>query len=173
MHLSTDTIDLSNAILLPTLDPIDERLNLVVVVPVAFEVIVVDEELELTIVATLLFERLSIVLASKTNSLTDILEVAHAILPEEVVGIVGTSMLESIETTVITITCDCLVDNIPSLDMTLTCFHHSCNPLIHCPDESIVFLFWSQRNSALDLLFYLRPYTDIIEVVCHILSTIL
>lgn len=88
VHLSTDTVDNCFAVRFPTCNPLNQALELLVVVPVAFKVVVVDEELEVGGVASELLE----VLTSKLNG--DANEVvAQIVAPEELligtVGVVG------------------------------------------------------------------------------------
>ena len=46
MHLGTDTIDLCHSVRLPDAYPMDEAPELLVVIPVRFKIIVVDEKPE-------------------------------------------------------------------------------------------------------------------------------
>ena len=76
VHLTTDTINLGHAVSLPTLNPSNQTLGLVVLIPSSLKVIVVDEELHI----------LWTILASQLNGSTNIVDIAQIILPEEALG---------------------------------------------------------------------------------------
>ena len=85
VHLSTDTVDNCFAVRFPTCDPLDQALELLVVVPVAFKVVVVDEELEVGGVASEFLEVLTGKLNGDANEV-----VAQVVAPEELlIGIAG------------------------------------------------------------------------------------
>ena len=139
VHLRADTVNLGNAICLPLLYPVDERLQLLVLIPVRLKVIVVDEEHNI----------FRTILTGKATSLTNIFEVAHEILPVESItayipssiGIISFRVLQCVVAlTVITATGDSLVDEIPCLDLAFTGSHHTLDPLVHSIDEGVVTL---------------------------------
>ena len=73
VHLCAYTVNLGNTVGFPFLYPVDERLQFLVVIPVRLSVIVVDEEDNI----------LGAIFACQTTCLTDVLQVAHVILPIE------------------------------------------------------------------------------------------
>ena len=73
VHLCAYAVNLRHAVSFPFLYPVDERSELFVVVPETFEIIVVDEQLD--VVGT--------VFAGKAACLAHIFEVAHIVLPVE------------------------------------------------------------------------------------------
>ena len=81
MHLRCDTINLGHAISLPILDPLNQTLQLAIVVPIALQVIIIDEEFQ--------FLRVTIMggktLASCSYSSANIINVTQIILPVEIV----------------------------------------------------------------------------------------
>ena len=81
MHLRCDTINLGNTISLPILDPLNQTLQLGIVVPIAIQVIIIDEEFQ--------FLRVTIMggktLASCSYSSANIINVTQVILPVEIV----------------------------------------------------------------------------------------
>ena len=74
MHLTTNAIHFCHAVGLPTLNPLDERFEFAIVVPITLQIIVVNEQSQI----------LRTILSCQTDSLSGILQVAHIILPEEV-----------------------------------------------------------------------------------------
>ena len=81
MHLSTDTINLGHAISFPIMNPLNQALQLTIVVPIAFQVIIVDEEFQFLRVAIMVGKAL----ASISHGCANIVEVAEIILPVEIV----------------------------------------------------------------------------------------
>ena len=151
VHLRADTINLGYAIGLPLLNPVDETLHLLVVIPIRLQVVVVDKELHI----------LRAIRTSQATSLTYVFQVAHVVLPIEIITtyipcsigittwVVSCRVLQQIVTlTVVTATRDCLVHKVPSLYLTVAGFHHTLNPLVHCIHQCVVHLFLGQRNSS-------------------------
>ena len=67
---------------------------------------------------------------------------------------------------VVTVTADGLVDQIPSLDLSVAGFHHALDPLVHGIDKGIVHLFLGLRNGAGLIAFELDALDiDIANVV--------
>ncbi len=152
MHLAANTVNLRRAVSLPALNPLDEALQLAVLVPVALQVVVVDEELD----------ALGTVLASQAYSCAHVVEVAQIVLPEEVVDIVGRSVLQGIDALAVRLTAgDGLVDHIPRHDFALAGLHHAADPLLHGPGQGVLLLLGSQRNGVHLLNL---AYSDRIEV---------
>ena len=73
VHLCADAVDVGCAVSLPLLDPVDERLQLLIVIPVGLKVVVVDEKHDV----------LRAVFASQPTGLTHVFQVAHVVLPVE------------------------------------------------------------------------------------------
>ena len=130
VHLRAYTVNLSNSVSLPFLYPVDERPELLVVIPEAFEVVVVDKELNV----------LGTILACKTHCLTHIFEVAHIVLPVEGVAahipgairVIAFGVLQGVVAfTVVAAARDGLVHHIPCLHLAVTCLHHAFYPLVH------------------------------------------
>ena len=148
MHLTANTINLGNAVLLPLADPMNQTLEFLVVS--SFEVIIIDEELQLLRIST----SISKALASCSYSSANILKVTQVILPVEIIlGIIGRNCttcgrLELVETIAILIcTRDSLVYNIPSLHLALGSFHHAVNPLLQNRSKYFLLFLISQRFS--------------------------
>ena len=76
VHLRADTINLGHTIILPFLNPVDETLHFLVVIPVRLQIVVVDEE----------FDILGAILTGQATSLTHIVQIAHVVLPEEILA---------------------------------------------------------------------------------------
>ena len=151
VHLRTDTIDLCHTVGFPFLDPVDQTLHFLVVVPVGLQVVVVDEE----------FDDFRTILTGQTTGLTNIFEVAHIVLPVESIaayvpcsigisaGAVGLRVLQQIvAAAVVAATADSLVHQVPSLHLAAAGVHHALDPLVHSPDEGIETLLSCQGDSA-------------------------
>ena len=80
MHLGTDTIDPCNSVRLPYAYPMDEAPELLVVIPVRFEIIVVDEKSERS--RTAIF---CLILSGLCNYDTYIILRSQIILPVEII----------------------------------------------------------------------------------------
>ena len=80
MHLGSDAVYLRHTVGLPLLYPVDEALELPVIIPVRFKVIVIDEQTER--LGSAIF---SIVLTRPVDHDTDIIQRSEIILPVEVV----------------------------------------------------------------------------------------
>ena len=144
MHLRTDTIDLC-ACLFPLADPVDQRFELVVVVPGRLEVVVVDEELEVGRVGAL---DGSVSAACSLLGGNHVIDIAEVVLPEEVVGRAFGSMLQVVEAVDVATARNGLVDQIPSLHLAGCSIHHAADPKVHGVGERVVLLFVGLRASA-------------------------
>src|SRR5574344_805749 len=142
MHLSTDTVNLCNTVSFPTLYPCNKALEFAIVVPITFEVIVVDEKLQVARCSTISLE----MLACTCHCCAHIVEVAEVVLPVGGIaayvtcttGLVALRAPESKYSLAIGITArDSLVDNIPSLNLALASSHHCANPLVHSPSKGV------------------------------------
>ena len=138
VHLCADAVDVGHAVGLPLIDPADQALHLLVVVPVGLQVVVVDEELHV----------LWAVLACQPAGLTHVFEVAHVVLPVEGVAadvpraaVVAIGVLQQVvAVAVVTVAGDGLVNEVPGLDLTVTGFHHTLDPEVHGVDKCVVAL---------------------------------
>ena len=126
VHLGAYTINLGNSISLPFLNPINKRPNLLTgtdtifgnYIPSTLKVVVIDEQLHI----------LWTIFTSQAACLTDIIQVAHIILPIEGITsdipsttIVTLRVLQCIVTlTIIATTRDSFVDEVPSLYLAST-----------------------------------------------------
>ena len=171
VHLRTDTVNL-NCITLPLLNPVYKALELLVIVPSTFKVVVIDEEFQLTLTTSSL-----VVTTCRRCSITNEIDITHVILPVEAIISIClihiSSMLEVIVSITICIsTWNGFINKIPCLNFTTTSIHHTCYPLVHSPSKSITFLLWCLRyTTALALLLYF-PY-DIIKIICISISKII
>ena len=93
--------------------------------------------------------------------MTHVFKGSHIVLPEEIgstdipCGIrisVGVITLQHVVAfAVITATRDSLIDEIPTLYLAATGFHHTLNPFIHCINKNIVTFLWCQRYRAWEI----------------------
>ena len=150
MHLGADAVNLGHSVSFPFLNPVDQALHLLVVIPIGLQVVVVDEQHDI----------LGTILAGQSAGLAHILQVAHVVLPVEgiaahipcgiriAIGVIALRVLQDIVSrAIVTITTDSLVHQIPSLHLAAAGFHHALNPLVHCIDEGVVTLLCGLGNS--------------------------
>ena len=124
-----------------------QALGFLIVIPSGFQIVIVDEK----------FERFNttvfcIIFTGGSYNNTNIIFTTQVILPVEIIGSVSTGIrcrLQDIETfTVVATTWNSFVHYIPSSHVTTSSFHHSFNPIVHCPSKRFFFLFGSKRNSV-------------------------
>ena len=156
MHLCAYTVNNCQTVCFPLFNPLNQALQLLVVVPVRFQIIIVDKQLHIcrTMGAGQFHCRTYVVLT-------------QIILPVEVVlGICFRYIacrLKVIEAVAVTIcTGEWFIHHIPGQYIPFSCFHHTCNPGIHRPCECIGLLFRCLRH--LVSRFFDLPY-NVIEIV--------
>ena len=132
MHLRADTVNLGYAVCLPLFNPLDERLDLLVVIPVGLQVVVVNEQ----------FNILWTILASQSVNFANVINVAQEVLPEEIrttdipcTPLISIGVLQRVVVlAVVTIASNSLIHHIPGFHLAVAGFHHALDPLLHRSD---------------------------------------
>ena len=149
VHLCTNTIDNNRLLcirIFPQTNPVDQAIQLSVLIPVTFQVVVIDKELQLRWITIVLSKALTCISYGCTN----IVDITEIILPVEAIGYIRrksiSCMLQLIESISTFLTRDRLVHNIPRCNITISSLHHTINPLAHCISKKSLLLFIRKRN---------------------------
>ena len=164
VHLASDTVNLGDSIAFPLLNPLYEAFQFLVVVPIAFKVIVVDEKLEIGRIPTIFLE----ILAGKPDRYTCEI-ITKVILPIELVRHVARLCSRMLE--VVTLaprsSLDGLIDNIPIRHITLSRLHHTFHPTFHLVGQHLGLLFGCEFYGISALLNLKLNIVDIEETSCR------
>ena len=144
MHLCTDTVDLCFTIRFPTFDPINQTLYFFIVIPPRFQIIVVDEEFQISRITTIFCK----IFAGKLDWNTSII-IAQEVLPVEVLSPysiivrIGSWLKSIITITIITTSRNRFIHNIPCSYRASAGFHHAFYPTFKLVGEYFFLFFRS------------------------------
>ena len=125
----TYTVNMCIAVSFPSFNPFDERFQFAILIPVAFQIVIIDKQFQLISISF-------VMLACQTYCLTDIFNVSQIVLPEKISCIaLRCAMLQGKYAFTVRITSgESLVDNIPCFDFAVSCCHDALYPFVHSVD---------------------------------------